>query len=172
MSLFQQTIAALVESNFATTGIEGSGGCIQFAAATAGLTGQQAATIPAEGLNSVWAVVHHITWLQSHFMKALQNEPPGPVSAVWPSPGEIEVSDENWESARQMALDLNRQLAQKIANLTDEQFAEGLSNWSNIMTFEAIVTLYGHINYHTAEIVTIRHIQGLRVNHPFAEALG
>lgn len=57
MTTKQQLAARLVEKYFSATEIHETGGFVPFIAATDGLTGQQAATVPAEGINSVWAVV-------------------------------------------------------------------------------------------------------------------
>lgn len=165
MSSIQKTISTIIKDSFTTTAIDSSGGFIQFAAATKGLTGEQAATVPAEGLNSVWTVVLHLTVVQTAFEAALRGEESSGVVA-WPPIGEI--SDENWKNARQKSLEINTRMVQTIANITNEQLEERLPYWFNVITREAILTIYGHISYHTAEIVTIRHIQGLRVDHPFA----
>lgn len=168
MSIFQQTIAILIESNFASTNVEGSGGMIQFAVATDGLMGQQAANIPSDGLNSVWAIVNHLIYLQDNLRMALLNEAiehPSMV-AMWSPIGE--VTDENWELSRQKALDSNRQLAEVVAKLGDEELDVALPMWFNIVTRHAILTIYSHLSYHSAEIVTLRHMQGLRVDHPLA----
>ncbi len=88
------------------------------------------------------------------------------MEAGWPPVGE--VSDANWQASRQKALDSNHQLAEAIAAVPDAQLEARLPGWFNAITQEAILGIHGHISYHTAEIVTIRHMQGLKVDHPFA----
>lgn len=88
------------------------------------------------------------------------------MAAAWPPPGEI--NDANWLAARKQALASNRHLAEVITGLTDAQLPETLPGWFNNITEQAIFGINCHISYHTAEIVTIRHMQGLRVNHLFA----
>ena len=168
MSTKQQTAALLVKTYFSATEIYETGGFIPFIAATDGLTGQQAAMVPAQGINSVWAVVNHLTYLQNGVRKALLQEPvmPPSMEAAWPPLGEI--SDKHWLAARQAALESNRQLAEAIAALTDDQLPEPLPGWFNSVTEQTIFGINSHISYHTAEIVTIRHMQGLRVDHMFA----
>jgi len=166
-STIQHLAASLVEKNFTAIDLQDTGGYVPFAAATAGLSGRQAATVPAEQLNSVWAVVNHLTYLQNGLRLALLHEPgePPTMAAAWAPPGEI--SDENWHAARQQALDANHQLAEVIGSLSDAQLPEILPGWFNSITDRVIFSINGHLSYHTAEIVTIRHMQGLRVDHPF-----
>ena len=168
MSTKQQIAAMLVENFFTATELHETGGFVPFVAATDGLTGQQAAKVPAEGLNSVWAVVNHLTYLQNGLRLALLREPAEPPSmeAAWPALGEI--TDENWQAARQEALDSNQRLAEIIAALTDDQLGETLPGWFDSVTEQAILGINAHISYHVAEIVTIRHMQGLRIEHMFA----
>jgi hypothetical protein len=168
MSTKQQIAALQVKNYFTATEIQETGGFVPFIAATDDLTGQQAATVPAEGINSVWAVVNHLTYLQNGLRMALLRESAEPPSmeAAWPPPGEI--NDANWLAARQQALDSNHQLAEVIAALTNAQLPETLPGWFNSITEQAIFGINCHLSYHTAEIITIRHMQGLRVNHIFA----
>ena len=78
MSTKQQIAATLIKNYFAATNVYETGGFVPFIAATDGLTAQQAATVPAEGINSVWAVVNHINYLQNGVRMALLREPAGP----------------------------------------------------------------------------------------------
>jgi hypothetical protein len=168
MATKQQIAAQLTKNYFSAITVYETGGFVPFIAATDGLAGQQAATVPAEGINSVWAVVNHLTYLQDGVRQALLKESAEPPSmeGAWAPLGEI--NDENWLAARQTALDSNRQLAEAIAALTDEQLPHALPGWFNGITEQVIFGINSHISYHTAEIVTIRHMQGLRVDHMFA----
>ena len=90
-STIQHLAASLVEKNFTAIDLQDTGGYVPFAIATAGLTGQQAAKAPAEQLNSVWAVVNHLIYLQNGLRLALLREPGEPPSmdAAWAPPGVI-----------------------------------------------------------------------------------
>lgn len=168
MSTATQLAKAVVE-HFSTTE---SSSFTHFVVATDGLTGEQAATVPAERFNSVWAVVNHVAFWQDALRAALLGESlelatwgleewgPG-----WPPLGEI--TDENWQAARQRALDVNQALAQAIGNLVEAGLATALPSFFNISAQEAILSIYSHNSYHTAEIIGIRHILKLWVDHPF-----
>ena len=168
MSTTQQLAAALVEKTFIATELYDTGGFVPFIAATDGLTAEQAAAVPSERVNSVWAIVNHISYLQTQMYKALlreEGEPPS-MDAAWRPPGEI--TEGNWQAARQQALDSNRKLAEVIVALRDDQLEQNLPGWFGAPTDWAIFIIHGHLSYHTGEIVTVRHMQGLWVDHPFA----
>ena len=167
MSTIQQLIASAVENHFSCSDMQATAGFVHFVTATDGLTGRQAATVPAERFNSVWAVVNHLTSLQDKVRRAILGEatetpPPG---TSWLPLGE--VNDANWLAARQQTLDSNHRLSEAIAALTETQLMERLPGWFNYVTEDAILKLHAHISYHTAEIVAIRHMQGLWIDHPF-----
>lgn len=166
-STIQRLAASLVEKHFTAIDLQDTGRYVPFTAATAGLSGQQAATAPFDPINSIWAVVNHLTYVQKRLRSALVREETEPLTlaAAWPPPGAI--SDANWIAARQRALDANHDLAEAIGALRDAQLPEILPGWFNSITEQAIFSINGHLGYHTAEIVTIRHMQGLRVDHPF-----
>lgn len=166
MSTIQQLIASAVEQHFSEP--FGTGGFVPFVAATDGLTGQQAAAVPAERLNSVWAVVNHLIYSQDGFCRGLLGELTEQPSMEqgWPPLGEI--NDANWQAARQKALDSNHRLAEVIGALKDTQLEETVPLLWNLETKQIILAIDAHLSYHTAEIVTIRHMQGLWVEHQFA----
>jgi len=167
MSTIQQLMASAVRNHFSSSDMQETAGFAHFVTVTDGLTGQQAATVPAERFNSVWAVVNHLTSLQDKVCRALRGEatetpPPG---TSWVPLGE--VNDANWLAARQRALDSNHRLSDAIASLTDAQLKETLPGWFNYVAEQAILKVHAHIGYHTAEIVAIRHMLGLWIDHPF-----
>lgn len=167
MTTIQQLMASAVKNHFSNSDMKETAGFAHFVTVTDGLTGRQAATIPAERFNSVWAVVNHLTSLQDKVAGALRGE-----LTVTPTPGKSwlplgEVNDANWLAARQRALDSNRRLSEAIAGLSDAQLRERLPGWFNYVAVQAIVKVHAHLGYHTAEIVAIRHMQGLWVDHPF-----
>ena len=149
-----------------------AGAFAHFVTATDGLTGAQAAQVPAERFNSVWAVTNHTAIWQDALRAALVSEEldlatwnlqemgPG-----WPPLGEI--TDTNWEAARQRALDVNQELAAAIALLDEGTLEKPLPNFFNIAAHDAILSIYAHNSYHTAEIIATRHMLQLWVDHPF-----
>ena len=74
MSALQQSIASTLEGCCVSNGPYGAGGYPPFDTATEGLSGRQAAAVPGERLNSVWAVVNHLALFQDHFSRALRGE--------------------------------------------------------------------------------------------------
>lgn len=136
-----------------------------FEVATDGLTAAQAANIPAEKFNSVWAIVNHVWFWQEalHLLLVGQTyscEALGaPDDSGWP-PVNNPSDDSAWHAARQRALDVNSTLADMIENLTDAQLEEKLEAWSG-KKHRAIQNIIAHNSYHTAEIICVRHMQGL-----------
>lgn len=168
MSTIQQ-LADAVENHFSHP--EASA-FAHFVTVTDGLSAQQASVVPAERFNSVWAVVNHTALWQDVLRTALQGEQLDltawglkEIGPGWPPLGEI--SDANWQAARQRALNINHALAQAIANFTDVQLEQPLAGFFNVPAHQAILSIYAHNSYHTAEIISIRHMQKLWVDHPF-----
>ena len=168
MSTIQQ-LASAVEAHFSNPE---AAAFAHFVTVTDGLTAQQAAAVPAERFNSVWAVVNHTALWQDFLRTALQGEQIDleawgltEVGQGWPPLGAI--TEVNWQAARQRALDVNHALGQAIANLRAEQLEQPLSGFFNVIAHQAILSIYAHNSYHSAEITGIRHMQGLWVDHPF-----
>lgn len=168
MSTIQQLASAL-ETHFSNPE---AAAFAHFVTVTDGLTAQQAATVPAERFNSVWAVVNHTAFWQDVLRTALQGEQIDleawgltELAPGWPPLAPI--NDANWQAARQRALDVNHDLGQAIANLSTDQLEQPLSGFFNVIAHQAILSIYAHNSYHTAEITGIRHMQGLWVDHPF-----
>ena len=143
-----------------------------FVTVTDGLSGQQAANVPADRFNSVWAVVNHVAFWQDVLRTALQDElldlPAWGLTEIgpgWPPFGEI--TDANWQAARQRALVLNQRLSDAINALAEADLAQPLAGFFKVPAQQAIFSIFAHNSYHTAEIISIRHMQGLWVDHPF-----
>ncbi len=172
MTTKQELMAATLELNFSDPF---GGGTIPFVVATDGLTGQQAAAIPGERLNSVWAIVNHLTLVQDLFGSALRGELTEPMTPVTPETSSVawpplpeEICNETWQAVRQHALDTNHRLAETIVALSDEQMKEPIPNLFNLTHEQLIFGVMAQNTYHTAEIVTVRHMQGLWTEHQFA----
>lgn len=174
MFTLQQIVASALEGCCAPDGPFGTGGYPHFAVATAGLNGQQAAAVPSERLNSVWAIVNHLTHWQESTDSVLRGElvePMTPVSApgdtrYWPAlPAEI--NDDAWQEARQACLGGNRRLVATIATMSDDQIAEPLPAYFNLTPEIVLPHILTHYSFHVGEIITIRHTQGLWVDHLF-----
>jgi hypothetical protein len=131
----------------------------------------QAATAPAERFNSIWAVVNHVAFWQEYSRLTLlgQTLQPGDwgmteIGGGWPPLGEIH--DKNWQAARQRALHGNHAFAQTILGLTDEQFAQPFEILG-APGYQGVLTIYAHNSHHTSEILSIRHMLKLWVDHPW-----
>jgi hypothetical protein len=137
---------------------------LSFAKATEGLTAAQAAAVPAPRLNSVWGIVNHVWFWQAATLKILRAETylaaelGAPDESGWPPAGAFH-NQAAWEVARQNALDANQELAAFTASRTDADLEQLVSSW-NIPTHRAVQGIIAHNSYHTAEIITVRHIQG------------
>jgi DinB superfamily len=163
-----QHLAYVVESHFSNPK---SSSFAHFVTVTDSLTGEQAATAPRERFNSIWAVVNHVAFWQEVTRLGLLGQEINlaewgltEIGGGWPPLGEI--SDAHWLAARQRALDCNHAFAQTIASLTDEQLETEIK-WLG-QAWQAILAIYSHNSHHTSEILTIRHMLGLWVDHPWA----
>lgn len=135
-----------------------------FGAATAGLSAAQAAAIPGERLNSIWAVVNHLWFWNEVPLRKLRGEPiePADLGAPdwngWPPPGDP-ADDAAWEAARERAIAANAAYAAAVAELGPEALAADLPGWGP--AWAIIQGMSAHNAYHIGEIVTLRHLQGL-----------
>lgn len=145
-----------------------NGAFADFSAATAGLTAAQAAAVPGERMNSVWAVVNHLWFWNEAPLRKLRGEPvePGDLGAEnwggWIPAGDP-ADDAAWNAARERALASNKAFAAAVAELTPEQLAADLPGWGP--AHGIVQGMLAHNAYHTGEIITIRHIQGFWVNN-------
>lgn len=162
-----QHLAYVVENHFSNPK---TSAFAHFVTVTEGLTGAQAATSPRERFNSVWSVVNHVAFWQEATRLALLRQEINlaawgltEMGGGWPPLGEI--SDAHWQAARQRALETNRTFAQTIAGLTDEQLETEIAGVGR--AWQAILAIYSHNSHHTSEILSIRHMLGLWVDHPW-----
>jgi hypothetical protein len=137
------------------------------AMATDGLTAEQASVVPRERFNSVWAVVNHVRFWQEAALRQLQGQEvdyPALGSedgSGWPPVGEAGDEDA-WHAARARVLEANAALANYVAGLTDADLDAPLGEAEAWNTRRHLVySMLAHNSYHTCEIISIRHMQGL-----------
>jgi hypothetical protein len=156
-----EELAGSLLSHFASDRI---GPHLPFVLATERLSAQQAAGLPAAGFNSIWAITNHIRFWQEAMLRLLQGhgadwrmlgalDPSG-----WPPAGDP-ADDDAWLADRARALDINAQLAACLRPLDAEALAAPLPSWG-LSIRQAGYSLIAHNGYHTAEIITVRHMQG------------
>lgn len=139
-----------------------------FVAVLEGLSAQQAAVVPAEGFNSIWAVVNHVRFWQAAALCQLQHLPVdypslGSVDeSGWPPVGD--ATDETaWQAAQKQVREANEQLARYISDLTDADLDETVSDNAEWNTRRHLIqSMIAHNSYHTCELISIRHLQGLQ----------
>lgn len=146
---------------------------VHFIIVSDGLTGEQAAQVLGERFNSVWAVTNHIAFWMEYTRVALLDDPfdlamwdMAEVGSGWPPIGE--VNDERWQAARQRALDCSRALATTARTLDPSTLEIPSEKLFGGKPYQALYSIYGHNCNHTAEILTIRHMLGLWVDHEWA----
>jgi len=135
-----------------------------FETATDSLTAAQSAAVPAPRFNSVWGIVNHVWFWQESLLRLLRDQPAShhllgaPDGSGWPPAGN--PTDETaWRAARQRALEVNTDLAEFVAHLTDEELAQTLTDWGG-PKHRAVQSIIAHNSYHTCEIISVRHMQG------------
>lgn len=163
-------LAEAIEQHFVSTR---PSSFLHFVVVSDNLTGEQAAHVPRERFNSIWAITNHMAFWMDYTRAALMGEDVDlaawgmdEIGNGWPPLGSI--TDEAWQAARQRAMDSCRALAAVIRSLDPavvEQPQERL--WGGT-PYQAVVATYGHNCYHTAELLTVRHMLGLWVEHRWA----
>lgn len=140
-----------------------------FGLATAGIGAAQAAGVPGERMNSIWAVVNHIWFWNEVPMRKLRGEEVAPSElgapdwSGWPPIGD--PADEGaWQAARERAMAAVNAHAAAIAELSPAAIAADLPGWGP--AWAVIQGMMAHNSYHIGEIVTLRHLQGLWVDAP------
>lgn len=162
-----QHLAYVVENHFSNPE---SSSFAHFVVVTDGLTAEQAAKVPGKRFNSVWGVVNHVAFWQEVTRLNLLGQQINladwgltEMGGGWPPLGEI--SDANWHAARQRALDGNKAFAQTIASLSESDLDKEMS-WGGKL-WQGIYSIYSHNSHHTSEILSIRHMLGFWVDHPW-----
>jgi hypothetical protein len=136
-----------------------------FEAATEGLTARQASAVPIPRFNSVAGIVNHVWFWQEALRLLLTGQPyshtalGAPDESGWP-PACDPDDDEGWIASRQRALDVNTALADLAAGLSNEELESTLEVWG-APKHRAVQGIIAHNSYHTAEIICVRHMQGL-----------
>ncbi len=128
-----------------------------------GLSAEQAARVPAQGFNSVWMVVNHMTYWQDYLVHRLRGEREyswKPSSkGSWQSIKQPYLEHE-WGADRESLFATNKALAAVVGALSDEElnqpYDEGRSERHKV-----IQGIIAHNSYHTNEIISIRHMLGL-----------
>lgn len=139
-----------------------------FGAATDGITAAQAAMVPGERMNSIWAVVNHLWFWNEVPLRVLRGEKVDPAEYGaptwhgWPPIGD-QADEAAWQTARTRAIAANAAFAAAVAELSPEQLAADPAGWGP--NWSIIQLMFGHNSYHIGEIVTLRHIQGLWIEH-------
>ncbi len=160
-------LANVIEQHFADSS---ASSFVHFVIVSDGLTGEQAANVPRERFNNVWAITNHMAFWMDYTRAAFLNEDVdltawgmAEVGNGWPPLGDI--SDNSWEAARQRAMTCSRSLAASIRTLDSSILEQPQERLFGGTPHQAILSMYGHNCYHTAELLTVRHMQGLWVDH-------
>lgn len=138
-----------------------------FGEATAGIGAAQAARVPGERMNSIWAVVNHLWFWNEVPLRLLRGEQvdPAELGAAdwqgWPPAGDP-ADEAAWEAARERALFANAAFAAAVAELSPEALAADLPGWGP--TWAIVQGMMAHNSYHLGEIVTLRHLQSFWVD--------
>ena len=165
-----QHLANTIEKHFATTS---ASSFLHFVVVSDRLSGQQAAHEPQPGFNSIWAITNHMAFWMAATQAALLGEEADPtvwglaeIGKGWPPIGER--SDANWLAARQRAFDSCHALTAVIPALDPATLHQPREQLHGGTPHQAILAIYGHNCYHTAEILSVRHMQGLWIDHEWA----
>jgi hypothetical protein len=140
------------------------GAHLPFAPATDGLTAAQAAAVPGPRFNSVWAITNHLWYWEEVLLRLLTGQPAeradigAPEDGGWGMGGNP-ADEAAWVADRARALDTGLRLAAHIEGLDSAALDAPVPDWGN-STRRAFTGILAHNSYHTAEIITVRHMQG------------
>lgn len=128
-----------------------------------GLSAEEAAIVPAKRFNSVWAVVNHVCFCQERILLQLQGKPEGDQALKpgedWPRIGDP-MDEAAWQAACQKVVAGNQELAGAIAGLADGDLDQA-NGEGEPEQWQLIQGVLAHNSYHTCEIISIRHMQGM-----------
>ncbi|MEM7117626.1 MAG: DinB family protein [Chloroflexota bacterium] len=163
-------LAHVIEQHFA---ISPASSFAHFVVVSDGLTGEQAAHVPRERFNSIWAITNHMAFWMDYTRAALMNEDVelsawgmDEIGNGWPPLGTI--TDTAWQAARERAIEICGSFAAVIRTLEPTRLEQPHERLLGGTPYQAIQAMYGHNCYHTAELLTVRHMQGLWVDHKWA----
>ncbi|NWF70465.1 MAG: DinB family protein [Chloroflexi bacterium] len=145
--------------------VEKTGVFLPFNAAVEGLTAAQSLLVPRQKFNSIWGVVNHVCYWQEASLLLIQGSPkmpetPGEKSGGWFAP--TQAADDEWHALVTRTLDMNVQLADALAALDEDALHKKNAVWKQT-PYEIALSILTHNSYHTCEIITLRHLQGLWV---------
>ena len=131
--------------------------------AVKGLSAVQAATVPAKGFNSVWAVVNHIWHCQKVVLYKLQAKSDGRQDSSdetdWP-PISDPMDENAWLVSCERVNTVTQELAQVIAGLPQTALEQPVES-DSMPAWQLIHGAIAHNGYHACEIISIRHLLGL-----------
>jgi len=134
--------------------------------ALAGLTAEQAAWKPQEQeTRSIWEIVNHVTFWKEVVLRFLDGEETVKVGDEWPPVSE--VSEEAWARTVEHLRETQEQL---IKGLKGREFdldrpVTLVEGWTAPFG-ETLFGLIAHDCYHTGQILTLRQLQGHKVEWP------
>jgi len=120
-----------------------------------------AARRPADGLNSIWAVVNHVSFWHDLALRRLRGEFSADAEAVesgWSLPTSGGADD--WSRVREELISRNAAFARTVGALSpaelDEPWAQGRApRW------QVAYGLMNHTSHHTADVLIARHLLGI-----------
>lgn len=152
----------LAEALTGLFGREDNGWFTPLTVAVSGMTAEQAAWVPGPGFNSVWGLVDHVWFWQQFLLPVLKGVPEQQTlhrEDDW-KPVADPTGEAAWQAACRRAMAVNAELAAYVAGLGDEELAQPYAP-GRARRQQVIQGIIAHNSYHTCEIISVRHMQGL-----------
>ena len=134
-----------------------------FTDAVSGLTAEQAAKVPGPDLHSVWALVNHVRFWHEVFLGQLHVLPVSfealGAKDGWPPPSDP-PDEASWQAAVSHTIALNREIAELVEGLTNEELEEPVVA-RHVTRWQIAQSLIAHNCYHTCGIIAARRMPGL-----------
>lgn len=133
-----------------------------FLPSVADLSAAQAVVVAAPRMNSVYAVVFHVTFWHEVVLRRLRGEPVDEAAVRaggWPEPS-ASIDEDAWRLLLRRVESLNEELATAVASLSDVALTEPYAA-GRAARFELVSGFIAHTAYHACEVACIRQLQGL-----------
>jgi len=134
-----------------------------FADAVSGLTAEQAAKVPGPDFQGAWALVNHVRFWHEISLEQLRALPVS-FEALgardgWPPPSDP-PDEASWQAAVYSTIALNREIAELVEGLTNEELEERVVA-RHVTRWQIAQSLIAHNCYHTCGIIAARRMLGL-----------
>ncbi|WP_078392835.1 DinB family protein [Shouchella patagoniensis] len=148
-------------SSFLDRRFQKESGFIPLMEAIKGLTAEQAYWKPSEKGNSIWQIVNHIAFWDSHILNQLKEKSNSQVNVDNDTTFEIpnDITDEEWQKTVAQINNIFQEIQVAVSQLDDSCLDEPAFEEDPLKVLLGDLAM--HDSYHIGQIVYIRKLQGI-----------